>query len=86
MLAFNSVQNFIVDFCAPYSAAGIAGATFARSLVAFVLPLVGALLFERLGWGGGGSLLAGLSVLALPCPALMFVYGPRLREKYKPKF
>ncbi|KAL7408914.1 major facilitator superfamily domain-containing protein [Mrakia frigida] len=86
MLAFNSVQNFIVDFCAPYSAAGIAGATFLRSLVAFVLPLVGALLFERLGWGGGGSLLAGLSILALPCPTLMFFYGERLRERFKPKF
>jgi hypothetical protein len=64
----------------------MAGAAFARSIFAFVLPLIAALVFERLGWGGGGSLFAGLSVMAIPCPALMFFYGPRLRERYKPKF
>lgn len=86
MLSFNSLQVFIVDFCSPYSAAGMAGAAFARSIAAFVLPLVAGLVFERLGWGGGGSLFAGLSIVALPFPALMFYYGPRLRERYKPKF
>jgi hypothetical protein len=64
----------------------VAGATFVRSLTAFALPLVAALVFERLDWGGGGSLFGGLSIVALPCPALMFYYGPRLRERYKPKF
>lgn len=60
------------------------GATFLRSLVAFALPLVGALVFERLGWGGGGSLLAGLSILALPAPTVMLIYGARLRECIRP--
>lgn len=83
MLSFNSLQNFVVDFTAPYSAAGVAGITFARSTVACLLPIYGQQMFAVLGWNWGGSLMAFLSLVALPAPAIMWVYGRRLRERFK---
>ncbi|GFZ42665.1 hypothetical protein JCM24511_00382 [Saitozyma sp. JCM 24511] len=83
MLAFNSIQNFIVDAFFPYSAAGIASATALRSVFACIIPIFAPDLFHNLGWGWGGSLLALVSLVAVPAPLVMFKYGKRLRERYK---
>lgn len=83
MLSFNSLQNFTVDWCSPYSAAGVAAITFVRSIVACLLPIFGKDMFDRLGWGLGGTLMAALSLCALPAPLIMFVYGKQLRERWK---
>ena len=51
-------------------------------------------MFVALDWGWGGTLLAGIALLAVPAPAIvsekltrtdikMFMYGPRLRERYQ---
>jgi len=82
-LAFNSTQNFIVDAFFPYSAAGIAGATTMRSIVACVMPIFSPDLFVNLGWGWGGTLLGCIALLAIPAPAVMFIWGKRLRERFK---
>ncbi|WVQ78741.1 hypothetical protein IAT38_000828 [Cryptococcus sp. DSM 104549] len=82
MLAFNTLQNFFVDAFSPYSAAAIAGATAARSIVACILPLFTRDMFVRLGWGWGGTLLACVALLGVPCPIIMFFFGQRLRERY----
>lgn len=80
---FSPSQIFTTEFTAPFSAAGIAGITLARSITSCILPIFSANLFENLGWGPGASVLAGLSLLALPLPSIMFVYGVRLRERFK---
>ncbi|WVR03905.1 hypothetical protein IAU60_000904 [Kwoniella sp. DSM 27419] len=82
MLAFNTLQNFFVDAFYPYSAAAIASATACRSIIACILPLFTSDMFEKLGWGWGGTLLALVAMLGLPCPLIMFVWGKRLRERY----
>lgn len=82
MLAFNSIQNFVVDYTAPYSAAGSAGITFSRSILACLLPIYGPQMFRTLGWGWGGSLMAFVSLVAVPAPLLMWKYGRRLRAAY----
>ncbi|CAD6583670.1 MAG: hypothetical protein TREMPRED_003613 [Tremellales sp. Tagirdzhanova-0007] len=83
MLAFNSIQNFIVDAFFPYSAAAVAGATALRSVLACILPEFSTDLFANLGWGWGGTLLALVALLAVPAPSIMFICGQRLREKFK---
>ncbi|RXK41266.1 hypothetical protein M231_01416 [Tremella mesenterica] len=83
MMAFNSIQNFIVDAFFPFSAAGIAAATAMRSVIACVLPIFSPDLFYNLGWGYGATLLACVALIAVPAPALMFIWGRQLREKYK---
>lgn len=74
---------FITDFSFPFSAAGMAGATLARSLGSCVLPIFSGGLFERLGWGRGSLVLAGAACLAVPGPALVLRYGERWRERFK---
>ncbi|KAM0791662.1 hypothetical protein ACM66B_006098 [Microbotryomycetes sp. NB124-2] len=83
MLAFNSIQNFIVDAFFPYSAAAMAAATLARSIAGCVLPIFSDSLFIKLGYGFGGTILACVSLPAIPAPFVLFLYGHRLREKYK---
>ncbi|CED83715.1 Synaptic vesicle transporter SVOP and related transporters (major facilitator superfamily) [Phaffia rhodozyma] len=83
MLAFNSIQNFVVDLTSPYSAAGTAAISFSRSIVACVLPVFGPDLFQALGWNWGGSLLAFLSMLVMFAPLIMFLYGKQLRERFQ---
>ncbi|CAK9787121.1 putative polyamine transport-related protein [Cutaneotrichosporon oleaginosum] len=83
MLAFNSIQNFIVDAFYPYSAAATASATFARSVTACVLPIFAPTMYRNLGWGWGSTLLALLAAVAIPAPFVMFKYGQRLRERFK---
>ncbi|KAK4047042.1 hypothetical protein OIO90_006325 [Microbotryomycetes sp. JL221] len=83
MLAFNSIQNFIVDAFVPFSAAAMAAATFMRSLVGCVLPIFSDSLFINLGYGVGGTILACISLPAIPAPFVLFMFGQRLRERYK---
>jgi DHA1 family multidrug resistance protein-like MFS transporter len=67
----------------------------ARSALTSILPLFAADMFADLGWGWGGTLLAGIAVVAVPAPMIvsfamrplpahtkMFFYGRRLRERY----
>lgn len=83
MLAFNSIQNYLVDAFFPYHAAATAAASAMRSMFACVLPIFCPQMFGNLGWGWGGSLLAFIALAAVPGPLIMFKYGKRLRERYK---
>lgn len=77
------MQNWIVDAFHPYSAAAMAAASLLRSITGCLLPLFGDRLFIDLGYGRGATLLAGVSVLVLPMPWILFRYGERLRERFK---
>lgn len=53
-----------------------------RSLLGFAFPLFGAQMFAALGYGGGNSLLAGVSVvLGIPFPVVLWVWGPGMRAR-----
>ena len=52
-----------------------------RYCAAAVLPLVGPLLYERLGLGWGNSVLAFAAVAFLPIPIVLIRCGERLRGK-----
>lgn len=65
-----------------YAASAVAAATALRCALAFVFPLFGEQMFRRLGFGGGNSLLAGLSiVLGIPFPVFLWIYGERIRKR-----
>jgi hypothetical protein len=40
-------------------------------------------MFDVLGWGWGGTLLALVALIAVPAPMIMFKYGKALRERFK---
>ncbi|GAA5909400.1 hypothetical protein JCM6882_000972 [Rhodosporidiobolus microsporus] len=83
MLAFNSIQNFIVDAFFPYSAAAMSVATLLRSITGTVLPIFAPRMFINLGYGWGGTLLALVTLPAVPAPVILFLMGGRLRERWK---
>ncbi|ORY84191.1 major facilitator superfamily domain-containing protein [Leucosporidium creatinivorum] len=82
MASFNSLQNFIVDQFAPYSAAAMAAASLMRSITGCILPIFSESLFLNLGYGWGGTVLACIAVPAIPAPVLLWYYGPYLRERF----
>lgn len=76
----------MIDAYTIYAASAIAAGNILRSLTAALLPLVGAPMYKRLGYGWGNTLLAFIS-LGL---GVMFVifrkYGEYLRKKYTVQF
>ncbi|KAI5474875.1 MFS polyamine transporter [Pseudohyphozyma bogoriensis] len=82
-MCFNSIQGWIVDAFFPYSAAAMAAATFLRSITGCLLPIFSDDLFINLGYGWGGTLLALVSIPAVPAPFILFLYGKQLRERFK---
>jgi len=83
MLAFNSIQAFLVDNFFPYSAAAMAAASFFRSIIGAILPIVAPTMFRKLGWGWGGTVLALIASIIIPAPIILFRWGPMLREKFR---
>jgi hypothetical protein len=71
----------VVDAFAEFAASALAATTVARSLGGALIPLVGPVLYRRLGLGWGNSLiaLANLALCVVPC--LLFVRGKTWREK-----
>ncbi|KIJ98787.1 hypothetical protein K443DRAFT_8895 [Laccaria amethystina LaAM-08-1] len=81
MAVFLPIQLYLVD-AFTFGASAISAAAFFRSLFGFVFPLFGQQMFDRLGLGGGNSLLAGLGiVLGIPFPIFLYYKGAQLRAR-----
>jgi DHA1 family multidrug resistance protein-like MFS transporter len=76
-------QNFLVDAFFPYSAAATAASTLLRSVGGTILPIFAPKMFTTLGYGWGGTLLACISLPIVPAPLVLFLYGERMRERWK---
>ncbi|KZP16134.1 MFS general substrate transporter [Athelia psychrophila] len=65
-LTFQSIMMYISMSYPNHVASVLAGNDLFRSSMASVFPLFGRIFFERLGLGGGSSLLAGISIALMP--------------------
>ena len=83
MLIFVAFINYMVQAYGQYSASIVAVNTFARSLGSASAPLFTDYMFEAMGIGGGGSLIAGIATVLAVIPFLFFRYGKRIRVKSK---
>lgn len=83
ILCFQTILVYLVDAFVPYSASATACAVLIRSILAAALPLCAEYMFERLGWGFSCTLLAGVGLIGLPVPLVLYRYGESLRNKYK---
>lgn len=71
---------YIIEAYPDHTASASAASQLLKSLAAFGFPLAAPSLYEALGYGWGNSTLAIVSaVLFTLAPALLWVYGPRLR-------
>lgn len=81
MTTFLPIQLYLVDTFT-YAASASAAASTLRSLLAFAFPLFGQQMFAALGYGGGNTLLAGLSiVIGIPFPIWIYYAGERIRAR-----
>jgi DHA1 family multidrug resistance protein-like MFS transporter len=83
LLIFVAYLNYLTDTYLMYAASALAANTVARSAAGAAAPLFTQYMFDALGVGGGGSLIAGVACLLAPIPFIFYKYGGPIREKSK---
>ncbi|KAF8517948.1 MFS general substrate transporter [Hysterangium stoloniferum] len=83
ILIYIPIQLYLVD-AFQYAASALAAAAVFRCLFAFCFPLFGEQLTAKLGFGGAGSLLAGIAiVIGVPFPIWIYYKGEQMRARNK---
>jgi multidrug resistance protein len=83
VMIINCTQNYYIDSFESFAASAIAAGTVFRSVVGGVVPLAAPGLFEKLGYGWGVSVFGFVSLALAPAPILFYVFGERIRERFK---
>jgi len=83
ILPFQAILVYLVDAFIPYSASATACAVLVRCVLAAVFPLFSEKMFVAIGFGWGSTLLALVSMLAIPVPIFLFWRGEQLRERFR---
>ena len=78
--------NYLIDSYTIYAASILAAAAIFRSVVGAVFPLFTAQMYENLGIHWASSIPAFLTLLCMPFPLVMYLYGAKLRMKCKYAF
>lgn len=82
-MVFQAALNYLVDTFQLYAASAIGANTFLRSAFACAFPLIVTPLYHNVGVGPGSSITGGFAALLIPVPFVFFVFGKRIRAKYK---
>lgn len=64
-----------------YAASALAANTICRSAAGSAAPLFTDFMFEAMGVGGAGSLIAGVACLLAPIPFIFYRYGEPIRKR-----
>jgi uncharacterized membrane protein YsdA (DUF1294 family) len=83
LLIFVAYLNYLTDTYLMYAASALAANTVVRSAAGAAAPLFTQYMFDSLGVGGGGSLIAGVACLLAPIPFVFYKYGGPIRERSK---
>lgn len=81
MLVYLPLNAYVVDACGLYAASGMTAIIVLRCLMSTIFPLATEPLADRLGWGLGVSVLAGIGLVLSPIPILVFKFGTRWRQR-----
>lgn len=81
LLIFVAYINYLTDAYLMYAASALAANTVVRSAAGAAAPLFTQYMFNALGVGGGGSLIAGVACLLAPIPFIFYKYGGPIRER-----
>ncbi|KAI0751877.1 MFS polyamine transporter [Daedaleopsis nitida] len=81
VLNLQSIQIYIIDAFTLHAASALAAGSFLRSIAAFCFPLFAPSMYQALGYGKGGTILACAAiVVGIPAPFLFWRYGERIRN------
>ncbi|KAM0702762.1 hypothetical protein Q7P35_010194 [Cladosporium inversicolor] len=83
LLVFVAYLNYITDSYLMYAASALAANTICRSAAGSAAPLFTDFMFESMGVGGAGSLIAGVACLLAPIPFIFYRYGEPIRKRSK---
>ncbi|KAK5998217.1 Efflux pump vrtL [Cladobotryum mycophilum] len=84
VIGFQCVQGYMVDSYTRYAASAVGALTVLRSLAGFGFPLFAPAMYDKLGYGKGGTVLAACAVaIGWPSPIFLWYYGPKLRAASK---
>ena len=76
-----SLQSYLVDSFGIHAASAMAASLVLRNTITAFLPLAAPVLFSKIGYGWGGSVLALIALVVLPAPFILYAYGDRLRRR-----
>jgi multidrug resistance protein len=80
--SFQCLQTYLIDTYSTYAASAIAAAAFLRSIFGTVFPLFAPILYRKLEYGWGTTVIALVATtLGWPAPFLLWRFGPFLRAK-----
>ncbi|KAF2741000.1 MFS general substrate transporter [Polyplosphaeria fusca] len=82
---FVPCQTYIVDAFLTTAASAVAALVCLRCVFGAVLPLIGPIVYERLGLGWGNSVLEFITLAVTPVPFAFLKYGGYIRKKYPVK-
>ena len=74
------MQAYLLDAFTVHAASALAANAIWRSIVGALIPLAGLPMYSALGLGWGNSLLGFISILLIPVPMAILVYGERIRK------
>lgn len=83
LLVFVAYLNYITDSYLMFAASALAANTICRSACGAAAPLFTDFMFEAMGVGGAGSLIAGVACLLAPIPFVFYRYGEPIRKRSK---
>jgi MFS family permease len=84
IIGFQCTQGYIVDSYTRYAASAVSAVTVLRSLAGFGFPLFAPTMYNKLGYGIGGTVLAAVAIgIGWPSPIFLWFYGPKLRAMSK---
>jgi hypothetical protein len=73
ILIFQSIQTYVVDAFTLHAASALAAVIFLRSIAGFGFPLFAPIMYEKLGYGNGDTILA-CAAIVLGCPAYVYLF------------
>lgn len=83
LLSFLPLMAYVVDAFGIYSASSVTAVIVTRCLMGTFLPLAMKPLVERLGYGWGFTVCAGISTVMIPIPVAVYRYGHKWRQLSK---
>ncbi|KAL1406721.1 hypothetical protein Q8F55_006125 [Vanrija albida] len=83
VLVFLACSNYLVDAYLPTAASVLGASTVTRSIMAVVLPLFTVDMYDALGVNWASSVCAFISLVFVPVPFLLMMYGSKIRRMTK---
>ncbi|KAG8938323.1 hypothetical protein FRC04_009078 [Tulasnella sp. 424] len=85
---FLALSNYVIDAYLMVAASALASSIVVRSAFAAGFPLFSTQMYEKLNPRWASTLLAGLALLMLPIPFVLYRYGAKIRRtsRYPPTF